>query len=94
MVAGVGQLLEADQLPRLQRLPAGDAADQAVALVQRRQRRARRRRHRRLGGALDDRRQGAVDVGQDRRLRRLGAQRPEPLLPGISPRLGFGMHRI
>ena len=75
MVAGVGDPVDADQPPRLLGPPPGDAADQAVALAQPRQRLARRRRHRRLLGPLDDRRQGPVDVGEDRGAGGLGAQR-------------------
>ena len=63
-------LLDPDQAPRLQRPPPGDAADQAVALAERPQQLGRPRRHRRLLGPLGDRRQGAVDVGEDRRARR------------------------
>ena len=87
-------LVEPDQPPRLLGLAPGDAADQAEALAQRRQRLARRRRHRRVLGPLDDRRQGAVDVGEDRRPARVGAQRLQQRGPGAVPRLRFARHGI
>ncbi len=68
VVAGVGDPREADQAPRLRRAAPGNAADQAKASAQRGERLPRRRRQDGLLGTLDNRRQGPVDVGKDRRL--------------------------
>ena len=85
MVAGVGDLVDADQPPRLQRPPSRDAADQAEAPVQRFEQLARPRRHRRLLRSLDDRRQGAVDVGEDCRPGGIRAQRVQAACAAPAP---------
>jgi hypothetical protein len=94
MVAGVGDLLDADQAPRLGRPPPGDAADQRAALAQPPQRLARRSRHRCLLRPRDDRRQRAVDVGEDRAASQVGAQCLDQRARRGAGRTRFGRHGI
>ena len=65
----VGDRPDRDHRPRLRRPPAADARDDAVAPGDRDQQLPRALGHARIGGMLDDRRQRAVDVEQDRRTR-------------------------
>ena len=68
VVAGVGDLLDADDHPRLERRPAADAGDEAVAPPDVAQRLAGRLGDRGVGRVGDDRGEGAVDVAEDGRL--------------------------
>jgi len=67
VVPRVGDLVEPDQPLRVGGPSSRHCPDQPVARRQRRHHLARLARHGRLVGALDDRRQGAIDVGEDRR---------------------------
>ena len=92
MVAGVADPVEPDQRSRVGGLAAGDAADQAEALGEPGEHLARPLWDRRVLGPLDDRGQGAVDVGQDRRSRGPFAQGAEQRGPGAVPGLKFLRH--
>jgi hypothetical protein len=93
VVAGVVEAVDIDQGAHLGGAPAGDRADQSIALDQPLQHLGRTARQRRILGALDDRRQGAVEVGEDRGLGGLGAERFEQLLPGGPRGQRFTRHR-
>ena len=66
-----------DHRARLGRAPTADARDHAVPAGDLGQQRARALGHAGVGGVLDDRGERAVDVEQDRRARRICAERPE-----------------
>jgi hypothetical protein len=84
--------VEADQRPHVGGAPPRYRADQCVALGQPDQQLARLVRQCRVLGVLDDRHQGAVEVGQDRRPCGLGAERLEQHLPGRPGGLGIARH--
>jgi hypothetical protein len=92
VVACVGDRVETDQLPHVGGAPPRYRADQRVAFGQPDQQLARAVRQRRVLGVLDDRRQRAVEVGEDRRPPGLGTERLEQHLPGRSGGLGFARH--
>jgi hypothetical protein len=95
VVPRVGDRVDPDHAPRVLRPPSGHAADQAVALAQPAKQQRGVLRHRRLLGPLDDRRQRAVDVGEDRRPGRVGAQRLQQGGAGVAVgRGGFAGHGI
>ena len=79
MVADVGDRAERDDPARDLRLAAADAADDRVALGDGDELRARGLGHVRVVGVADDRGERAVDVEQDARASRVGAQRRERL---------------
>ena len=94
VVAGVGDPVDADQAPRLLGTAAGDAADHAVVPAQLDQRGPGGLGHRRSLGPLYDRRQGAVDIGEDRGPRGFGPQRLQRLPDGGVPCRRFARHGI
>ena len=67
MLADVDELVEPDDPARIGSRAAADAGDERVAAVQPAQLRSGRLRHGCLVRHVDDRREDAVDVEQDRR---------------------------
>ncbi len=92
MIAGVGDSLDADQLAGDGGTPAGDRADHAEAPAEPRQRLPGLRRDGGLLGALDDRRQGSVDVGEDRGVGGVVTERDEQRCGPLADRVGG--HRL
>ena len=88
VLADVDELVEPDDAPRIRAGAAADAGDERVALVQPRDLGARLLRHDGLVRNLDDRREHAVDVEQDRRARRvLGEPREQGAVAVHAPRI-------
>ena len=75
----VGDRPDRDHRPGLGRLAPADASDHAIALGDRNQQLTCPLGHVRVGRVLDDRRQRAVDIEQDRRASRVSADRRERL---------------
>src|SRR4051794_25305332 len=89
MVARVGQLVETDDAAGIERSPAAQASDQRVSPGQRAEQLACGLRDPGFRGVLHDRRDGPVDIGENRRAAGILPERREQLLQSaIVCRLG------